>query len=129
MEFPEYQPQSPSTEWRRGGAERRRGGAAGRGAGGGGALGVGEEGKRAGAHAGVVVPAANGVRTVDIRADKVSTANILLALRLKDLTYSANLPLTGELKGELGRDGLPTYFRGKITAGAGSGIERDTRDC
>ena len=41
--------------------------------------------------------------------------NILLALRLKDLTYSADLPLTGELKGELGRDGLPTYFRGKIT--------------
>ena len=30
-------------------------------------------------------------------------------LRLKDLTYNADLPLTGEVKGELGRDGLPTY--------------------
>ena len=63
-----------------------------------------------------------------IRADKVSTKNILLALRLKDLTYSADLPLTGELKGELGRDGLPTYFRGKLTAGAGTIIDSDTPD-
>ena len=49
-------------------------------------------------------------------------------MRLKDLTYSADLPLTGELKGELGRDGLPTYFRGKITAGAGHIIDSDTPD-
>jgi len=34
----------------------------------------------------------------------------------------------GELKGELGRDGLPTYFRGKITAGAGNIIDSDTPD-
>ena len=70
----------------------------------------------------------NGVRSVDIRADKVPTANILLAMRVKDLTYSADLPLSGELKGELGRDGLPTYFRGKVTAGAGHIIDTDTPD-
>ena len=81
-----------------------------------------------GRFASTVGPPANGVRSVDIRADKVSTTNILLALRLKDLTYSADLPLTGELKGELGRDGLPTYFRGKITAGAGNIIDSDTPD-
>src|SRR5438309_1893184 len=43
-------------------------------------------------------------------------------------TYSADLPLSGELKGELGRDGLPTYFRGKIMAGAGHIIDSDTPD-
>jgi len=96
--------------------------------GGGVALSVGEEGSRAWSLRIAVGPAANGVRSVDIRADKVPTANILLALRVKDLTYSANLPLTGELKGELGRDGLPTYFRGKITAGAGIIIDSDTPD-
>jgi hypothetical protein len=96
--------------------------------GGGVALSVGEEGNHAWSLRVVVGPPANGVRSVDIRADKVSTTNILLALRLKDLTYSADLPLTGELKGELGRDGLPTYFRGKITAGAGSIIDSDTPD-
>jgi len=96
--------------------------------GGGVALQVGEEGSHAWSLRVVVGPPANGVRSVDIRADKVSTTNILLALRLKDLTYSADLPLTGELKGELGRDGLPTYFRGKISAGAGTIIDSDTPD-
>src|SRR5450631_53934 len=96
--------------------------------GGGVALSVGEEGSRAWSLRVVVGPPANGVRSVDIRADKVSTTNIFLALRLKDLTYSADLPLTGELKGELGRDGLPTYFRGKLTAGAGTVIDGDTPD-
>ena len=88
--------------------------------GGGVALSVGEEGAHAWSLQVRGRPAANGVRSVDISADKVSTTNILLALRLKDLTYSADLPLTGDLKGEIGRDGLPTFFRGKITAGAGT---------
>ncbi|MEA2865074.1 MAG: hypothetical protein QOC84_3030 [Bradyrhizobium sp.] len=96
--------------------------------GGGVALSVGEEGSHAWSLRVVVGPPENGVRSVDIRADKVPTANILLALRLKDLTYSSDLPLTGELKGELGRDGLPTYFRGKIIAGAGSITDSDTPD-
>lgn len=92
------------------------------------ALSLGEEGARAWSLRVVVGPPANGVRSVDIRADKVPAANILLAMRVKDLTYSADLPLSGELKGELGRDGLPTYFRGKITAGAGHIIDSDTPD-
>src|SRR4030088_3225732 len=96
--------------------------------GGGVALSVGEDGKNAWSLRVVVGPPANGVRSVDIRADKVSTTNILLPLRMKALTYSADLPLTGDLKGELGRDGLPTYFRGKITAGAGHIIDSDTPD-
>jgi hypothetical protein len=96
--------------------------------GGGVALSLGEEGAHRWSLRVVVGPQSNGVRSVDIRADKVSTANILLALRVKDLTYSADLPLSGELKGELGRDGLPTYFRGKITAGAGHIIDTDTPD-
>src|SRR6195256_1683220 len=65
------------------------------------ALSVGEEGNNAWSLRVVIGPPANGVRSVDIRANKVSTTNILLALRMKDLTYSADLPLTGELKGEL----------------------------
>src|SRR6202521_4171739 len=96
--------------------------------GGGVALSVGEEGSKAWSLRVVVGPPANGVRSVDIRANKVPTTNILLALRMKDLTYTADLPLTGELKGELGRDGLPTYFRGKLTAGEGHIIDTDTPD-
>jgi hypothetical protein len=96
--------------------------------GGGVALSVGEDGKHAWSLHVVVGPPANGVRSIDIRADKVSTTTILLALRMKDVTYSADLPLSGELKGELGRDGLPTYFRGKIAAGAGTITDSDTPD-
>src|ERR1700722_5418972 len=96
--------------------------------GGGVALSVGEEGSHAWSLRVSVGAAANGVRSVDIRADKVATANILLALRVKDLTYSADFLLTGELRGELGRDGLPTYFRGKISTGPGNLIDSDTPD-
>jgi uncharacterized protein DUF3971 len=96
--------------------------------GGGIALSLGEEGSRPWWLRVTVGPPENGVRSVDLRAHNVSTSNILLALRLKDLTYNADLPLTGELKGELGRDGLPTYFHGKLTAGAGTIIDTDTPD-
>ena len=94
--------------------------------GGGIALSVAEEGRDGWSLRVTVGPPANGVRSVDIKADKVSTANILLALRVKNLNYTANLPLSGELKGELGRDGLPTYFRGKVTAGSGEIADSDT---
>jgi hypothetical protein len=96
--------------------------------GGGVALRVGEEGNHAWSLQVAVGPPANGVRSIDIRANKVSTANILLALRMKDVTYSADLPVSGELKGELGRDGLPTYFRGKLVADAGHIVDSDTPD-
>ena len=96
--------------------------------GGGVALSVGEDGSHAWSLRVLVGPPANGVRSVDIHANKVSTSTILLALRMKDVTYSADLPLSGELKGELGRDGLPTYFRGKITAGSGNIIDSETPD-
>jgi uncharacterized protein DUF3971 len=96
--------------------------------GGGVAFSLGEDGRHAWSLRVAIGAAANGVRSVDIRADKVSTSNILLALRLKDLTYSADLQLTGELKGEIGRDGLPTYFHGKISSGAGHIIDSDTPD-
>jgi Protein of unknown function len=96
--------------------------------GGGVALSVGEEGKRAWSLRVLIGPPENGVRTVDIRADKLRTSNILLALRLKDMTYNADLPLSGEVKGEISRDGLPTYLKGKLTMGAGTIIDTDTPD-
>ncbi|WP_187436368.1 DUF3971 domain-containing protein [Bradyrhizobium hipponense] len=91
-------------------------------------LSLGEEGAHPWSLRATIGPTENGVRSVDIRADKVSTSNILLALRVKDLTYTADLPLTGELKGELGRDGVPTFFRGKIAVGSGNIIDTDTPD-
>jgi hypothetical protein len=96
--------------------------------GGGVALSIGEEGQKAWSIRVLIGPQENGVRTFDLRAVKVPTSNILLALRLKDLTYNADLPLTGEVKGELGRDGLPTYLGGKLNIGAGTIVDTDTPD-
>jgi hypothetical protein len=96
--------------------------------GGGVAFSLGEEGAHPWSLRVTVGPAENGVRSIDIHADKVSTSNILLAMRVKDLTYSADLPLSGDLKGEIGRDGMPTFFRGKLVAGSGTIIDSDTPD-
>lgn len=93
------------------------------------ALSVGEEGGlKAWSLRVQVGPAHDGVRSVELHANQVPTRTLLLALRLKNLTYSADFPLTGDLKGEVGRDGVPTYFRGKLTAGAGTVIDSDTPD-
>ncbi|MFC0242696.1 YhdP family protein [Rhodopseudomonas telluris] len=92
------------------------------------ALSLGEEGKKAWSLRVQVGPPQDGVRSVELHANQVPTRNILLALRLKNLTYGADFPLTGDLRGEIGRDGLPTYFRGKLMAGAGTVTDYDTPD-
>jgi uncharacterized protein DUF3971 len=96
--------------------------------GGGVALSLGEEGKNAWSLKAVVGAPANGVRSIDIQADKVPAKNILLAMRMKELNYTADLPLSGRIRGEIGRDGLPTYLNGKVSTGAGRIIDRDTPD-
>ncbi|MGH6740403.1 MAG: hypothetical protein ACREDY_15495, partial [Bradyrhizobium sp.] len=55
--------------------------------GGGVALSLGEDGAKPWSLRVTVGPQENGVRSVDVRAKDVSTSNILLALRLKDVTY------------------------------------------
>ncbi len=93
--------------------------------GGGIAVSVGEENpNRPWSFRASVGPQVNGVRSVDISAERVLIKDLLFALRLKDASYTADLPITGRLRGEIGRDGLPTYFTGKIGIEAGSIIDR-----
>ncbi|WP_184083018.1 DUF3971 domain-containing protein [Afipia massiliensis] len=96
--------------------------------GGGVALSVGEEGKNGWELKVAVGAPSNGVRSIEISANKVPTNNLLLAARLKDFTYAADMPLSGEFKGEIGRDGLPTYFRGEIVAGKGTIVDLNVPD-
>ncbi len=58
----------------------------------------------------------------------MSTRNILLAVRMKDMTYTADMPLSGRVLGEIGRDGVPTFLSGKIAAGAGDIIDKTRPD-
>lgn len=96
--------------------------------GGGVALSVGEEGKNGWELKVAVGAPANGVRSVSINANKVPTNNLLLAARLKDFTYAADMPLSGEFKGEIGRDGLPTFFRGELIADRGTIVDLKVPD-
>lgn len=96
--------------------------------GGGAAFSIGEEGKNPWQLKVAVGAPANGVRSIDISADKVPSNNLLLAARLKNFTYAADMPLSGVLKGEIGRDGLPTYFRGEIVAGKGHIVDLNVPD-
>jgi hypothetical protein len=90
---------------------------------------VGEEGTDAWSlKLGVGAPQ-NGVRQVELTANKVPTKNLILAARLKDFTYTTDgMLLSGEVKGEVGRDGLPTYLGGVLSIGKGSIIDRTTPD-
>jgi hypothetical protein len=75
-----------------------------------------------------VGPAADGVRAIDISADKVAVKDLMLALRLNDMPYTIDLPVSGRLRGEIGRDGLPTFFTGSVTVEAGTIVDRKVPD-
>ncbi|MGO9357096.1 MAG: DUF3971 domain-containing protein [Xanthobacteraceae bacterium] len=87
------------------------------------ALSLGEEGRNPWSLKAAIGAPADGVRSIDIQADKVPARNIVLAFRTKDVHHTAELPLSGHIKGEIGRDGLPTYLSGKVTVGAGQIID------
>ncbi|MCL2713164.1 MAG: DUF3971 domain-containing protein [Alphaproteobacteria bacterium] len=75
-----------------------------------------------------VAPSTNGIREVDIRLDQVPASRLLRALRIRELTYEVEVPLTGELRAELGAGGVPILFWCKIRAGSGHIIDTDTPD-
>lgn len=66
----------------------------------------------------------DGVRGIDIIADSVRIQDMLLAMRWTDLAFTADVPLTGRLRGEIGRDGLPTFLTGKLLGDEGEIIDR-----
>lgn len=75
-----------------------------------------------------VGPPRDGVRGLEIVASNVSTRNILLALRMNDLSYTADIPLSGRILGEIGGDGFPTFLSGRVMAGAGKIVDRKVPD-
>ena len=58
-------------------------------------------------------------RAVRIRLDQVSTKDLFLATRIGDGQFQADIPLSGELRAEIGPDSLPRVVEGKFTAGSG----------
>ncbi len=66
-------------------------------------------------------PAPNGNRMLAIEAEKVSLKDILLALRIGEGQYEANIPLNARILAEIGSDGVPVAIEGRIISENGGG--------
>jgi len=66
-----------------------------------------------------VTPTRQGYRKIQLEARRVSASDLLLASRL-DGDLRIDLPLSASMSGEIGPDGLPQNFTGRIVADAGS---------
>src|SRR5262245_39684330 len=69
-------------------------------------------------------PLADGVRAVGIEARRVSTRDILLALRVNIGNFDIDVPVSASIRAEVSRDGLPQAVQGQLIADAGMIIDR-----
>ena len=67
-----------------------------------------------------VTPTRQGYRRIQMEARRVSTSDLLLASRLDDGHTRIDFPVSASISGEIGPDGLPQNFAGRIVADAGS---------
>jgi hypothetical protein len=67
-----------------------------------------------------VTPTRQGYRRISFEARRVSAGELLLASRLGDGNLRIDTPLSASMSGEIGPDGLPQTFSGRIIADAGS---------
>ena len=67
-----------------------------------------------------VTPTRQGYRKVQLEGRRVSVSDLLLASRVDDGDMRIDLPLSASMSGEIGPDGLPQNFVGRIVAETGS---------
>lgn len=68
-------------------------------------------------------PLANGVRAVGLEARNVSTADILLAMRLNEGEIEADLPLSASVRAEISAGGALRRLQGQVIAGRGDVVD------
>ena len=68
-------------------------------------------------------PLADGIRAVGIEARKVSTRDMLLALRLNDSNIDVNLPISASIRADISADGMPHVVQGELYAEAGTIVD------
>jgi hypothetical protein len=66
-----------------------------------------------------VIPTRNGTRAVALEARKVSSKDLLLALRLGEGAFEADMLLSASLRGEIALDGTPQFAQGQVLAESG----------
>jgi hypothetical protein len=70
-------------------------------------------------------PIADGMRAVGIEARRVSTRDIMLAMRLNPGDLDVDLPLSASIRADVSADGTPQLVQGQLIADAGTIVDRD----
>jgi hypothetical protein len=73
-------------------------------------------------------PLADGTRAIGLEARRVSTRDILLALRAGNTGLEADLPLSASVRAEIATDGTPQVVQGQILLGAGTLVDRSGKE-
>src|SRR4249920_1342667 len=69
-------------------------------------------------------PLTDGVRAIGIEARKVSTRDILLAMRMNTANFDVDLPLSASVRAEISPEGTPQLLQGQLVSDAGSITDR-----
>ncbi len=70
-------------------------------------------------------PMADGMRAVGIEARRVSTRDIMLAMRLNASDVDVDLPLSASIRADVSADGTPQLVQGQLIADAGTIADRE----
>ncbi|MGE0036129.1 MAG: DUF3971 domain-containing protein [Xanthobacteraceae bacterium] len=72
-----------------------------------------------------LTPGVAGRRIIDIETQKVSAKDIMLAMRLGEVSYEPELLLSGRIHADIGPDGVPHMIDGKVLVDKGYLIDAD----
>jgi hypothetical protein len=72
-----------------------------------------------------MTPAERGHRIIDIETQKLSTKDVMLAMRLGDGQYEPDLPLSGRIRADVGPDGIPHMLDGRMLVEKGVIVDLD----
>jgi hypothetical protein len=72
-----------------------------------------------------MTPGEQGHRIIDIETQKLSTKDMMLAMRLDADQYEADLPLSGRIRADIGPDGIPHMLDGRMLVEKGIIVDLD----
>src|SRR5437762_12074060 len=72
-----------------------------------------------------MTPGQQGHRIIDIETQKLSTKDVMLAMRLNADQYESDLPLSGRIRADVGPDGIPYMLDGRIVVEKGLIVDLD----
>jgi hypothetical protein len=72
-----------------------------------------------------MTPGQPGHRIIDIETQKLSTKDVMLAMRVSADQYEVDLPLSGRIRADVGPDGIPHMLDGRVVVEKGIIVDLD----